>query len=105
MAIVENTAKRLVFKSGSTTLILDKTAGKIMLQRKMLFWQRAPMEAPLADLTEISLDTGVDRASGIEVCNTMVIFRDGKAWALSAENKQAAEADAAALRKFTGLGR
>ena len=103
MAIVENTAKKLVFQSGSTTLSLDKDANKVALQRKVLFWKPAPSEAPLKDVTDIGLDVGVDRASGIEICNTMVVFSGGQAWALPAENKKEAQANADAMRKFLGL--
>ena len=39
MPILENTQTRLSIKSGSTTLTLDKTSGKITLQRKLMFWQ------------------------------------------------------------------
>jgi hypothetical protein len=103
MAIVENTARKLVFQSGSTTLSLDKDANKVALQRKILFWKPAPSEAPLKDVAEIGLDVGVDRASGIELCNTMVVFGSGQAWALPAENKNEAQANADTMRKFLGL--
>jgi hypothetical protein len=103
MAIVENTAQKLVFRSGSTTMTFDKSADKAVFQTKVLFWQRAPKEAPLKDITDITLDVGVDRASGIEICNTMVVFGSGTAWALPAEDKKEAQTNADLMRKFLGL--
>lgn len=103
MAVVENTARRLVLRSGSTTLTLDKDAGKMTLQRKLLLWDRKPMETALADVAKVSVDTAVDRASGIEVCSTMVILQGGQAWALSAADKNEANAHAEAVRGFLGL--
>ena len=49
---------------------LDKDAGKVSLQRKVLFWRLKPVEAPLSDVSDIKVDTAVDRASGVEVCHT-----------------------------------
>ena len=49
------------------------------------------------------VDFGVDRASGIEVCNTMLITRAGAAWALPAADKKDAEQTAVAMKGFLGL--
>jgi hypothetical protein len=103
MPIVEKTPERLVLKSGSTTLTLDKAANKATLQRKFLFWQLKPTEAPLSEVTDITVDAGVDRASGVEVCNTMLILHGSAGWAFPAADKKDAEANAAALRQFLGL--
>ena len=103
MAIVENSSKRLVLKSGSTTLTLDKDTRKITLERKVLLWRAKPTEAALADVVEVTVDTAVDRASGVEVCHTMVVFRGGQGWALVAVDKKEAQANAAKLREFLGL--
>ena len=81
MPITEKTAKRLVLQSGSTTLTLDKDAGTAHLQRKLMMFKLKPMEAPLSDVVNFEVDAGVDRASGIEVCNTMLITKAGAAWA------------------------
>jgi hypothetical protein len=102
MAILESTPRRLVLKSGSTTLTLDKDAGTVKLQRKMLIWALKPLEHQLADITDITIDAGVDRASGVEVCNTMVVLRSGEGWAMPAADKKDAEASAAAIRAFVG---
>jgi hypothetical protein len=102
--IVETTPQRLVLRSGSTTLTLDKAAGRATLQRKMLFWPLKPVEHSLADVTGTSVDVAVDRASGVEVCHTMLVMRTGDGWALPAADKKDAEASAKAVREFLGLG-
>jgi hypothetical protein len=50
MPIAESSALRLVLKSGSTTLTLDKAAGTASLRRKMLFWERKPVEVPFSEI-------------------------------------------------------
>ena len=102
MPILENTQTRLSIKSGST-LTLDKTSGKITLQRKLMFWQKKPVEKPLSEVVAVSVDAGVDRASGVEICHTMVIFKAGDAWALPATDKNEAEGNATAIRNFLQL--
>jgi hypothetical protein len=103
MPIEENTSRRLVLRSGSTTLILDKDVGKATMQRKMLMWKLKPMEQPLAEIVDVTVDAGVDRASGVEVCNTMLINRAGAGWAFPAADKKDAQANGAAIRNFLGL--
>jgi hypothetical protein len=100
MPITERTPHRLVLKSGSTTLTLDKPADKVILQRKFLLWGLNPVETSLSEVTDVTIDTAVDRASGVEVCHTMLIMRDGKGWAFPAEDKKDAETNAAAIRHF-----
>jgi hypothetical protein len=103
MPVLENTPTRLSIKSGSTTLTLDKTTGKITLQRKLLFWQQKPVEMALSDITSVSVDGSVDRASGVEICSTSVIFKSGSAWTLPAADKNEAQGNAAAIRQLLGL--
>jgi hypothetical protein len=103
MPITENTPRRLVLKSGSTTLTLDKDAGKAVLQRKILLWALKPVETPLSEVVEVTIDTAIDRASGVEISHTMLVTRAGAGWALQAEDKKDAQANAAALRAFLGL--
>ena len=103
MPITENTPRRLVLKSGSTTLTLDKDAGKAILQRKILLWGLKPAETPLSDIVEITVETLVDRASGVEISNTMLVTRAGSGWALEGADKKDAQANAAAMRAFLGL--
>ena len=103
MPITERTPQRLALKSGSTTLTLDKQTGQAVLQRKLLFWKLKPAEAPLSDITDVTMDAGVDRASGVDVCNTMLVMRTGAGWAFPAADKKDAEASVAAIREFVGL--
>jgi hypothetical protein len=100
MPITESTSRRLVLQSGSTTLTLDKDAGRASMQRKLLIWRLKPIEAPLSDVSDVTVDTAVDRASGVEVCHTMLIRRNGEAWALPAADKTDAEINASAIRDF-----
>ncbi len=102
--ITESTPQRLMLQSGSTTLTLDRDAGKATLQRKLLFWALKPMDAPLSEVAGVTVDAAVDRASGVEVCNTMLVMRSGAAWALAAADKKDADAAAVAMRGFLGLG-
>ena len=104
MPILENTQTRLSIKSGST-LTLDRTSGKITLLRKLMFWQKKSLEKPLSEVVAVSVDAGVDRASGVEICHTMVIFKTGDAWALPATDKSEAEGNATAIRNFLQLPR
>jgi hypothetical protein len=101
--ILESVPQRMVLQSGSTKLTLDKNAGKAVMQRKLLFWSLKPVETPLSEVSEIAVDAGVDRASGVELCNTMLVTRAGAAWALPAADKKDAETTAAAVRDFLGL--
>jgi hypothetical protein len=103
MPIIERTPQRLVLKSGSSTLTLDKDANTATLQRKLLLWGLKPTETPLSEVTDVTLDTAVDRASGVEVCHTMLLMRGGQGWAFPAADKADAQANAAALRDFLGL--
>jgi hypothetical protein len=103
MPITEKTAKRLVYKNSGTTLTLDKDAGTAQMQRKFMFFNLKPMTASLADVTNFEVDAGVDRASGIEVSNSMLITKDGAAWAIPAGDTKEAKANSAAFKEFLGL--
>jgi hypothetical protein len=103
MPIAEHTPERLVFRSGSTTLTLNKAAGKATFQRKLLFWNLKPSEAPLTDITDVTVDAAVDRASGVEVCSTTLVMRTGAGWAFPCSDKKDAQANADVIREFLGL--
>jgi len=105
MTIVENTAQKLVLRSGSTTLTLDGAAKQATLQSKILFWQRAPAHAAFTDISDVKLEEIHDGMSGAEIYNTMVLLKAGKGWALTADNKKQAETEMAAIRNFIGLGK
>ena len=103
MAIIESTPRRMVLQSGSTTLSLDKDADKASLQRKLLMWKLKPIEQPLSEIVDVTLDAAVDRASGVEVCNTMLVSRAGAGWAFPAADRKDAAATVQRLREFLGL--
>jgi hypothetical protein len=77
MPVADDTPRQLVLKSGATTLTLDKDVNKATLQRKFLLRGLKPMEASLSEVADVTVDTSVDRASGVEVCHTMIVMRTG----------------------------
>ena len=93
----------MTFQSGSTILVPDKGENRATMQRKFLFWRLKPREAVLADIKQVTVNKLVDRASGVEVCNTMLVLNTGKAWALPASDVNDAETTALAMRNFLGL--
>jgi hypothetical protein len=103
MPITENTPQRLVLRSGSNTLTLDKDAGTASLGRKMLFFKLKPVVLPLSDFVEVKLDEVKDPVSGAIVSHTMLIARSGTAWVFGEAEKKDAEATIAAVRGFLGL--
>ena len=103
MPITESSDRRLMMQSGSTSLLLDKGIGKAILQRRFLFWKLKPVEAPLSDVSDATVDAAVDRASGVEVCHTMLVLRSGAGWAFPATDKKDAETAATAVRNFIGI--
>ena len=84
MTTIQRDQQRLVLQSGSTTLTLDKNAGKAIMQRKLLFWKRKPIQRPLFEIADVRVNTSADPASGAEICNTMLVMRDGGGWVISA---------------------
>jgi hypothetical protein len=103
MTSIERTPQKMILKSGSTTLTFDKAAGKAIRQRKVLLWARPPMECSLSNIADVTVDAATDRASGVEICSTMLVMRDGAGWALPAADKKDATATTAAVRDFLGL--
>ena len=104
MPISERTPQRLVATSGSTTLTLDKESGRARLKRKLLFWSLRPAEAPLTEIADVTLESGVDRASGVELCSTTLVLRSGAGWLFPCTDKKDAEATVQGIREFLGLG-
>jgi len=103
MIAIESSPQRLLLRSGSTSILLDKGAGTAVLQRKLLFWARKPLERQISSITQARVNTDVDPASKAEISSTMLILREGRGWTLSARDKQDAAAAAVAVREFLGL--
>jgi|GEM_PF-782527 len=103
MITIERAPSRLVLRSGSTTVNLDKDANKAAMERKLLLWARKPLERPLSDVARVTVDANVDRASGVELCSTMLVMNDGSAWALPHTDRENATAAAEAARDFLGI--
>lgn len=103
MTTIERAPQSLILRSGSTTVGLDRDRGKAVMVRKFLFWTKRPMERPLSDLSDVSVDANVDRASGVELCRTMLVMQDGSAWALPPMDRKDATESAAAIRDFLGI--
>jgi hypothetical protein len=80
---IESSPKRLFLRSGSTSIILDKAAGTAVLQRKLLFWARKPVERPISSVTQATVNTDIDPASRAEMCSTMLALRESRGWVLS----------------------
>jgi hypothetical protein len=101
--IVENTPQRLVLKSGSTTVVLDRAAGTATLQRKIMFMSLKPTSVPLAEVADVTLDTVTDPMSHAEIDHAMLKLRPGGAWVLAANDRKSAQAAIAAIRAFLGM--
>jgi hypothetical protein len=99
---VENTPQQLVMQFGSTKLTLDKTSATASLQRKMLFWTLQPVTKPLADISDVKVDTVVDRASGVEVWSVALVMASGAAWTLTENDQASAQATVSTVRNFLG---
>ena len=69
----------------------------------MLFWSLKPLTKPLSDVVDLTVETTIDRASGVEVCHAMVVMRTGDAWALAENEKKGAQDAVEAIRQFLGL--
>ena len=57
MANIEQTASKLIFKSGATTLTLDKNVGEAVLQQKLSLWNKKPVRFALSDIDDIGVKT------------------------------------------------
>lgn len=100
MLKIDRSPQRLVLKSGSTTVVLDKEAQQATLQRKILFWARKPIARRLSSISEARVETNVDPASSAEISSVMLKLREGGGWVLSARDKTDATAAATAIREF-----
>jgi len=99
MTTIDRAPQRLVLRSGSITLTLDKNMGKATMLRKLLFWARKPLERSLSEIAEVRVETTVGPASRAEICSTMLVMRTGGAWRLSAVDKKDAETTVSMARQ------
>jgi hypothetical protein len=103
MITIERGPQHLALHAGSTTVALDKVAGKAVLQRKLLLWARKPVERPLSSVKEVRINADVDPASRAEIYSAMLLMKEGDGWVLSARDKQDATKALEALREFLGV--
>ncbi len=104
MASIESGTNKVVLKDGAVTLTLDKAAGKAVLQRKkLMFWNAAPVEFPLADIDDIAVKSAKDGMSGATIYHSVLHRRSGETTVLTTEEARDAEATVETLRRFVGL--
>jgi hypothetical protein len=48
----------------------------------------------------VKVDAAVDRASGVEMCNTVLVLASGAAWAFPSADRRDAESNANVVRQF-----
>ena len=103
MAKIENTARKLVLKEGSTMLTLDKDSGKGTLQHKVLLWNKKPVEFALSDIDDIAVKSDKDGLSGAMIHHSVLHRRTGEIAVLTTEEEKDAAATVKKLRSFVGL--
>lgn len=103
MARIENGANKLVLTEGSTTLTLDKAAGKATLQQKVLFWSKKPVEFALSEIDDIAVKSDKDGLSGASIYHSVLHRRSGETTVLTTGEAKDAEATVKELRGFVGL--
>ena len=103
MAKIENSARKLVLKEGSTTLTLDKDSGKGTLQHKVLLWNKKPVEFALAEIDDIAVKSEQDGLSGAAIHHSVMHRRTGEITVLTTEEAKDAAATVKTLRDFVGI--
>ena len=103
MANIESTPSKLVLKQGSTTLTLDKDAGKATLQQKILLWNKKPIEFALSEIDDIAVKSDKDGMSGAPIHHSVLHRRSGEITVLTTEEAKDAAATVKKLRDFVGL--
>ena len=102
MARIEATADKLVLKQGSTTLTLDKDAGKATLQQRLLLWNKKPVEFALSDIDDIAVKSDKDAMSGASIHHSVLHRRTGEVTVLTTEEAKDAAETVKKLRGFIG---
>ncbi len=103
MANIEETPRKLVLKAGSTTLTLDKDAGKATLQQKVLLWKKKPVEFALSNIDDIAVKSEVDDMSGAPIHHSVLHERSGEVIVLTTEEAKDAAETVKKLRGFVGM--
>ena len=103
MKHIEEIPGKLVLKAGSTTLTLDKETGKATLQKKLLLWNKKPVEFALSDIDDIAVKSEVDGASGATIHHSVPHRRTGEVTVLTTEEAEDAAKTVKKLHGFVGL--
>ena len=102
MANIEISQHKLVLKQGSTTLTLDKDAGKATLQQRLLLWNKKPIEFALSDIDDIAVRSETDGLSGAKIHHSVLLRRSGEIAVLTTEEAKDAAETVKTLREFVG---
>jgi phosphatidate phosphatase PAH1 len=103
MASIEETPRKLILKAGSTTLTLDRDSDKATLQKKVLLWNKKPVEFALADIDDVAVKSDVDGLSGAAIHHGVLHKRTGEIFVLTTEEAKEAAETVKKLRGFIGL--
>ena len=74
-----------------------RVRAKPLIQRKLLFCARKPVERPISSVAQARVNTDIDPASKAEMCSTMLAMRECGGWMLSARS------NGGRSREFLGL--
>jgi hypothetical protein len=102
MANIEISQHKLVLKQGSTTLTLDKDAGKATLQQRLLLWNKKPIEFALSEIDDIAVRSETDGLSGAKIHHSVLHRRSGEIAVLTTEEAKDAAETVKTLREFVG---
>ena len=103
MAHIEETARTLVLKAGSTSLTLEKDSGRATLQQKILFWKKKPVEFAFSEIDDIAVKSEVDGMSGAPIHHSVLHRRTGEITVLTTEEAEDVAETVKKLREFIGL--
>jgi hypothetical protein len=102
MANIEISQHKLVLKRGSTTLTLDKDAGKATLQQRLLLWNKKPIEFALSEIDNIAVRAETDGPSGAKIHHSVLHRCSGEIAVLTTEEAKDAAETVKTLREFVG---
>lgn len=103
MATIECTPQRLVLQAGAATLVLDKAANSVTLQRKALLWDRKPITVALDDISGVVVAPAYERSCGVASSYLLLATHSRTEFALPPLNKTDAEEAAERIRSFLGI--